>query len=395
MAIRTGDPEMAREINRALILDLLRKNDAIPRAEMARMLDVSKVTVSTIVNDLIAQELVSELGEGDSLKQGGRKPILLSLNAASKFVVGVDVGWQNTVVAIGNLKGALLAKTRAPTTRDHSVASIVEQVASLIEDGIQRAQIARPKILGCGLSVAGIVEKTTGRIAFSPDFNWREVPMTDLLQAKTGLRTIADNCTRVMTRGEVWYGNAREVRNLFYINIGYGIGSAMVIDGRMYDNHSEFGHVFVTKKDVRCDCGKHGCLEAVASGHAIERLANEQIGNANKGWLTAKELAELADKGEAAAQNIFAEAGRYLGRMTSIVANLFNPDKIIIGGGVALSGHLMLDAILQEFAENTMEVIKNHTAIEISALGMDAGVCGAVALALDAFVFKQAILTHS
>jgi predicted NBD/HSP70 family sugar kinase len=395
MSIRTGDPEMAREINRALILDLLRKNDAIPRAEMARMLDVSKVTVSTIVNDLIEQELVVELGEGDSLKQGGRKPILLSLNSASKFVVGVDVGWQNTVVAIGNLKGKLLAKTRVPTTRDHSVESIVEQVAYLIDDGITRLQIDRNKILGCGLSVAGIVEKAKGFIVFSPDFNWREVSITDLFQQKTGLLTVADNCTRVMTRGEVWYGNTREVRNMFYINVGYGIGSAIVIDGRIYNNHSEFGHVFVTKKDVRCDCGKYGCLEAVASGHAIERMANEMIGNENKGWITAKQLAEFADKGDVTAQNIFAEAGRYLGRMTSIVANLLNPDKIIIGGGVALSGHLMLDAILQEFAENTMDVIKNHTTIEMSSLGMDAGILGAVALTLDSFVFRQELINHS
>jgi len=395
MRIRTGDPEMAREINRALILDMLRKNDAIPRAQIARLLDLSKVTVSAVVSQLIEDDLVTEVGEGDALKRGGRKPILLSLNTSSKFVVGIDIGYTNTVIAIGNLKGEVLSKIRHPTTRNHSVENVIEQVTYLTNEIIAQADIQRERILGIGLSVAGTVEKAKGLIIFSPDFNWRNVYIANILEEKTDLHTIADNCTRVMTRGEIWYGSAQDVRNMFYINIGYGVGSAVVIDGRIYNNHSEFGHVFVTKKEVRCDCGKYGCLEAVASGQAIERMANELLGNRDEGWITAKRLAELASQGDVTAKNIFAEAGRYLGRMMSIVANFFNPDKIILGGGVALAGHLMLDTILQEFEENTMDGIKNDTKIEFSALGMDAGVLGAIALTLDNFVFKQEMINRS
>ena len=188
--------------------------------------------------------------------------------------------------------------------------NVVEQVTYLIDDIITRSTIHREKILGIGLSVAGTVEKAKGLIIFSPDFNWRNVYIVDILEEKSNLHTIADNCTRVMTRGEIWYGHAKDVRHMFYINIGYGIGSAIVIEGRIYNNHSEFGHVFVTKKEVRCDCGKYGCLEAVASGQAIERMANESLGNRNEGWITAKRLAELASQGDVAAKNIFSEAGR-------------------------------------------------------------------------------------
>ncbi len=395
MRVRTGDPEMAREINRALILDLLRKHDAIPRAQIARLLELSKVTVSAIVSQLIDDEFVLEVGEGNSLKQGGRKPILLSLTTASKFVVGIDIGHTNTVIAIGNLKGEVLSKIRHPTTRNHSVESVVDQVTYLIDEIIAQSNIQRERVLGLGLSVAGTVEKTTGLIIFSPDFNWRNVSIAQILEKNTGLQVLADNCTRVMTRGEIWYGHAQDIRNMFYINIGYGIGSAMVIDGRIYNNHSEFGHVFVTKKKVRCDCGKYGCLEAVASGQAVERIANELLDGSREGWLTAKRLAELAEKEDPTAKTIFAEAGRYLGRMISIVANLFNPDKIILGGGVVLAGHLMLDAILREYEKNTMDGIKSDTKIEFSSLGMDAGVLGAIALALENFVFKQKIINRS
>ena len=395
MRVRTGDPEMAREINRALILALLREQDSISRAQIARILKLSKVTVSAVVNQLIEQDLVTELGEGNSLKKGGRKPILLSLNTASKFVVGVDIGWQNTVIALGNLKGQILEKTRVSTTRNHSVEHIVAQVSDLIDTTIAHSKIERDKFLGLGLSVAGTVEKNNGLIIFSPDFNWRNISIAELLEKKSGLPTIADNCTRVMTRGEIWYGHAKDIRNLFYINIGYGIGSAMVVDGKIYNHHCECGHALITKKNIRCYCGKKGCLEAVASGQAIERMANESLGSPRNARITAKILADMANQGNTIAQNIFSEAGKYLGRMASLVANLFNPDKITIGGGVSLAGGLLLEPISKEFEANTMEGIKNDTHIEFSALGIDAGVLGAIALALNHFVFKQEILHRS
>ena len=394
MRLRTGDPEMAREINRALILDLLRREDSIPRAHIARTLKLSKVTVSAIVQHLIDEDLVIEIGEGHALKRGGRKPILLSLHSSGKYVIGIDIGYANTVVAIGNLKGEFLAKIRVPTMHDHSVENVMQQTVSLVEEAICASQLAHNNLLGIGLSVAGTVEKSKGNIVFSPDFKWRNVAIADILEQKTGLRTVADNCTRVMTRGEIWYGHAQEIRNLFYINIGYGIGSAIVVDEKIYENHCEGGHVLITKKNVPCYCGKSGCLEAVASGQAIEQMANERIEHP-EGWISAKMLADMARQGNAAARHIFVETGRYVGRMASIAANLFNPDKIIIGGGVALAGDLLLTSILEEFQANTMEGIKNHTHIEFSALGMDAGVSGAIALALNAFVFKQELIRRA
>ena len=389
MLTRTGDPEMAREINRALILDLLRRNETMPRAQIARALNVSKVTVSAVVAQLIEEELVVEVGEGDARKKGGRKPILLSLNTSSKFVIGVDIGYTNTVVAVGNLKGEILAKQRQPTARSHTVEHVVEQVVSLVQTVLSDVHIQQENVLGLGLSVAGTVDSFTGIITFSPDFNWKDVAISELLQQHTGLLTIADNCTRAMARGEIRQICDTGVCNMIYINIGYGIGSALVINGNIYNNHSEFGHVFVTKKDVQCDCGKYGCLEAVASGHAIERQANRILIQPDGSWMTAKTAAGLADRGDETARAIFTEAGRYLGRTISIIANVLNPDKIVLGGGVALAGHLMLDAIFQEVNKHTVDVISRHVKIEMSSLGMDAGVSGALVLALDHFVFKQ------
>lgn len=388
MRVRTGDPEMAREINRALVLDLLRKHEALSRAQIARLLNVSKATISAVTSQLIEQQIVTEVGEGDVPKQGGRKPILLALDTASQFVVGVDVGYTNTVAGVGNLRGELLARLAQPTARSHTVDHIIDQVSALIDGILTQSKIPHEKILGLGISVAGMVEKARGLITLSPDFNWHDVHIVNELHQRIQFPAVADNCTRVMALGEIRYGQTKDIRNMFYVNAGYGIGSAFVFNGRIYNNHSEFGHVFVTQKDVRCDCGKTGCLEAVSSGHAIERMANAMLDDAQNGWITAKMVADLASQGDDAAQAILQGAGKYLGRSLAVIANCFNPDKIIIGGGVALADRLLLDPLLEEYTARTMEIIAHHAGIELSSLGGDAGIVGAIALALDNFVFK-------
>lgn len=394
LKLRTGDPELAREINRALILHLLRNHDMIPRAEIARRLHLSKVTVSVIISDLIDSEHVVEVGHGSSPEKGGRRPIMLSLDTSNKYVVGVDLGTTNTVAAVGNLKGELLTKRRIQTSKNHDIENISKQVSSLIHETIEASGVGEEKITGVVMAVAGQVEKERGLVIFSPHFNWHDVPIASLVEHQTGFRTIADNCTRVMTVGELWYGRSRGVSNLLFINVGHGIGSALVIDGKLYNHHSEFGHIFVTKKKIRCACGKYGCLEVVASGEAIERRANECMDVEKSGWITARSVAERAAIGDSTAKKIFSEAGRYLGRGISILANSINPEKIIIGGGISLAGDILLKPVLKEYYSNVMDVIRTRTDVQLSSFKMDAGVMGAVAVALNDYIFDYDIVSN-
>ena len=394
MKIRTGDPEMAREINRSLILNILREQDLLSRADIARALDLSKVTVSTIVSNLIQDELVEERGAGDSLESGGRKPIILSLNSSKKYVIGVDIGTTSTAAATADLKGKHLRVTRRQIGDNLSVDRVLTQVQELIEQAIHKSKIDRAHILALGVSAAGIVNSVKGYIYFSPDFDWKDVDIKSLLEKKTGFPVVVDNCTRTMTLGEQWYGRIRDARNVLYVNVGYGIGSALILNKHIYSNHSEFGHSFITKQKIRCHCGKYGCLEAVASGNAIESQANELLGDKVDKRITAKMLATMARDGDRTARRIFQNAGRYLGRAISIATNLFNPNTIVIGGGVALAGELLLEPLVQEFDKQTMDIIRKDTRIELSSLGIDAGVSGAVALALNHFVFKSHLVNE-
>jgi len=163
-----------------------------------------------------------------------------------------------------------------------------------------------------------------------------------------------------------------------------------MVNNQIYLNHSEFGHIHVSDEPIRCHCRKLGCLEAVASGNAIELSANNRLGRKepNADWITVKDLAIKARDGESQANEIFLEAGQYLGRALAIAANMLNPDKIILGGGVTLAIDLLEDAIKKEFEKHTMSEIKSSTVIEVSPLGMDAGAYGAIALALNQFLYK-------
>ncbi len=384
-----GDPENARLINRSLILKELRIKDMVSRADLARSINLSKMTISAIVSDLINEKLICETGVSDSMKQGGRKPILLTLCTIEKYVIAVDVGLTNTAVSIGNLKGDLIQKLRVLTRRNHDQESILEQITELVNNLIDDSGFNKSSFLGVGLSIGGLVEKQSGYISLSPDFNWKDVPLRSLLEETLKLPVIVDNCTRAMALGEKWHGSASNTDNFIFINIGFGIGSAIVIKNQIYEKNSEFGHVYITSKDVRCDCGKQGCLESVASGQAIERIANQKIKEKNGSWYSAKDVADLALKGDLEAKQIFQDAGKYLGRALSMVANLFNPDKIIIGGGVANSGELLLEPLIKEFRIHSMDIISDSTQLELSELGIDAGIVGAVSLALDKYVFHS------
>jgi len=390
--IRTGEPELMRQINQALILNLLRDYGLLSRAQVSRKLKISKATVSRVVNELIESGIITVVGEGDAKETGGRRPVMLSINSSGKYVLGIDLGTTNTVIGIANLKGEIINKVRVPTNRNHSLETIVTQVTDLVEEIIKKTNIEKKYIAGLGIAEAGVVEKNSGIIKFSPNFNWENVNIASLLEKKTGLATLADNCTRTMAIGEIWHGKGRGVKNIFYVNIGYGIGSALVVNGQVYNNHSEFGHIPISNEKVRCSCGKFGCLEAVASGNAIERKANQLFKDQNNGWITAKDVAERAKIGDQTAIDIFQETGFYLGKGISFIANVFNPDKVIIGGGVSLAGDILLDPLIDSFNKYTMKAVRANTQVELSSLGMDAGVYGAITMVLNEKIFFTSLL---
>lgn len=394
--IQKGDPEQARQINIALILNLLKSEKTLSRAQIAKNLNLSKMTVSTIIGDLIEERLIVEIGEGKGKRTGGRKPILLQLTQNTKAVIGIDVGRTNIVAAIGGISGTLKKEIRVATNLDHSLENILQQLTTVVEELIVSSKIDRSNILGIGFSIGGLINKKQGFIDVSPDFDWNNVPMQEILEKQFDLPVVIDNCSRVMALGEMWHGAAKKIKNLFYVSLGFGLGSAIVTNYSIYENYSEFGHIHITNKPVMCYCGLNGCLEAVASGQAIEREANEKLIEfaAPGTQLSGKDVHKLAIEGNHVARKILADSGRYLGRALALVANIFHPEKIIIGGGVTNAQEYVYVPMKHEFISHTMEALRDSIEIEFSELGDKTGILGAVSLALDTFVFHSNILSR-
>lgn len=161
----------------------------------------------------------------------------------------MDIGTTNTVAAIGNLRGEVLAKTQRPTRRNRSFKSVFKQVCQLTNEIIKTSNIDRDSILGVGISVPGLVKSEDGVICVSPDLSWENVEINRTLSEMIGFPVVSDNCTRAMLLGAKWHGKAKDARNVFYVNIGYSVGSALMINNQIYSNHSEFGHLCFRRTD--------------------------------------------------------------------------------------------------------------------------------------------------
>ncbi len=358
---------------------------------MARKLHLSKVTISAVVDELLADQLIIELGAVKASSKGGRKPVPLALNGDRGYVIGLDIGTTNLVAAVSDITGSIKCENRVSTDRNHALDAVLDQLTELISSLIADAGIDRETLFGVGVSTAGLVQRTSGFVKKSSEFHWDNIPLQDILGTNIGLPIVVDNCTRAMTLGEIYYGDAIHDETVFYVNVGYGIGSAIVIHGKIYDSHSEFGHIIIRDAETRCNCGKYGCLTTLSSGHAIERMANGNLRMEGNRWITAKMAAEMAEDGNEKAREIFKLAGTDLGHGIAIAANLLNPDRIIIGGGVAGAGDILMSPLRLAFEENAMEIIKEDVTLQTSQLGMEAGILGAVALGLNTAVFRVAI----
>lgn len=393
MVKQKANPKLMKEINEEIIVDLLKKKEPLSRAEIAKITGLSRATVSSIVNRLVNTGLIKEIGVGKSKSNGGRKPVLLELNPEAFYIVGVDLGTNNIIAIVTDLKAKIKGKVSIPTEVYKGLSGVLENLERAVSEVISISGVKKTKIIGMGMAVAGLIDTSNGEVIFSPNFSWSNVPIKKLVEERLNILTYIDNCTRVMALGEITFGNARGRENLLYINVGYGVGSAIVIEGKVYPNISEIGHIPVVEDGPKCSCGKRGCLEAVSSGSAIETRAKEilesgkptlisELADGQKDKVTAKIVAKAAENGDRVAIEIFNNSGWYLGKGIATAVNLLSPELVVIGGGVSQAGEILFRPVRKGFEHYAMEDLAKNVKIIPSGLGLDAGVIGAIALVL-------------
>jgi glucokinase-like ROK family protein len=394
-----GSPQYINRLNKIRILHIIRERGHVSRAEISKLSGISAPSVTRIVDGLIHDEgLVHEIGVGKS--SGGRRPTLVEFSGQNNFVIGIDLGATHINGVLADLNAETINEIRYDTNVNEGFESIIDRTADIICGLMEDSRVDHRKVLGVGLAVPGLINRTDNIIELSPDLHWEYVDLAKNLRNKCDLPLKFDNVTRVMALGELWYGVGREYKYFCVINFGYGIGAGIVIDGKPlygpYGMAGEFGHMTVEKdSSVKCECGNYGCLEALASGNAIAARAVTEISknidgsilrekvNDDLNKIDAKFVAEAARCGDNISQKIFNDAIEYLGMAISSMINLISPQMVLIGGGVAQARDLIFSRIKKIVAERTIKTRTRNVIIQPVTFGENAATKGAVALILN------------
>ena len=303
--------------------------------------------------------------------------------------VGIDLGGTKIAGIRMDERGEILARQEAPTPEEPSaILDEVVRLATAVSEGEARA---------IGVGVAGMVDFAAGSLGFSPNLPLRDVSIRDFVQERCGLACVVDNDANTAGWAEVRFGAARGHEHVLVVTVGTGIGGALVTDGKIYRGAhgfaAEIGHIIVEPNGPQCGCGNLGCWEQVASGQALDRLAREEAERepsgqiarlADGGRARGKDVSRAAQMGDEPARGIFEKIGRRLGEGIAGLVNVLDPELVVVGGGVAEEGDLLLEPARQSFRE-AVEAVDRRPEVPIveAELGNEAGAIGAAALALE------------
>jgi len=386
------DSRAMREVNRSIVLDIIRRGGRVSRTDLARRSALTKPTVSAIVEDLLARGIVQEVGYGKTVASGGRRARLLEFNDASAAYLGICFGVNTTTVGLADARGEIRVRREVPTVHGDPEA-MVASAAALAEAVCEEAGFPRDRLQAVGVTIPGMVDAATGRVAMAPNLGWVEVPIRELLLEKLGVPVVVNNITSAGAIAEGRVGVAKGIRSFVWAYVGTGVGAGIVIDGHVFSGtrgfSGEIGHCAVVDGGPECACGMRGCLETLVSGRAIVRAAEAALESGKPSSLRelpasaldASAVAEAARAGDAVALAIFGEVAEHLGVGVSYLVNILDPQMVVLGGGVMEAGDLLLEGTRASMARHSLK--GGRVPVLVSALGDDAGLIGSVFAAMD------------
>lgn len=361
---------------------------------LAKSLRLSVPTVTKLILDMISAGSLRDYGKLETA--GGRHPILYGLNPNSGFFVGVDVKHNYVNIGVidfvGNVKKTV---DNIPFVLENTLQAM-DKLCSIINTFVDELEIPKKDILNINVNLPGRINPKVGySYTF---FNFDESkPLSQVLFEKLGIRVSVDNDTRGMAYGEYTQGYASEhgVKNMLYINISWGIGLGLILDGNIYMGKSgysgEFGHVSSYDNQLLCHCGKKGCLETEVSGSAVHRELTNRIKNGESSVLSQKvdngqeitleDIIDAANHEDILCLEVICEMGRKLGKQVAGLINIFNPELIVVGGSLSLTGEYIKEAIQSIVRTYSLNLVNKDTEIVTAKLGDKAGVIGACMLA--------------
>lgn len=387
----SGNVENKRLLQKRQLIHHLYYQETASIAQLGKLTNLSLPSAAQIVRELTQENILTELGVGDS--QGGRRPVLFGLKPNCAYFIGIESERQLSRFCLYNIKNEAIlsfSATKIPLT---DTELYIENLLTGIQTLIHKAEIPQKAVKGIGISLPGLIDPNEGR-SYSY-LRTTDLPLGELLTQKTGIPVYIDNDTRILTRSEQNFGAAANMENALCLNLGEGIGLGMILSGQIYIGNKgfsgEFGHIPMVHKGKQCHCGNVGCLETVASGLALfneyaEGLSASHIQrwrNTHPNISIVQMLIEACKLGDPHAIQLIQKAGHYIGLGISTLLHLYNPDCIILGGQLATTGDILLAAVQEQVNKHSIPKIKEYTQIVRSPLDLQETIKGTIPMIMD------------
>jgi len=318
---------------------------------------------------------------------------------ADDLILGVDLGGTKILTAVTNSQGKMLSRDHSITPAKKGHEAVIQSILESAHRALDQAGVAISELGAIGVGAPGLSNPETGILFTSPNLpGWQDIPLRDIMQKRLGKKTFLINDANAAALGEFYFGAARGARNFIYITLSTGIGGGIVIDGKIYTGAigaaGEVGHMTIDDEGPICNCGNRGCWETLASGTALAREAKHRIkegvrtsileyaeGDIEK--VTAQAIHSAAEQGDSLAKELIARTGYYVGVGLANLINIFNPELIIIGGGLSNIGDMLLEPAFKVAGERAYKEAFQAVRFASAELGRNSGVLGAAAFALQ------------
>jgi len=380
--------QKTKQHNRDLVLKTIFDNTSISRAEIARLTKLTRATVSDMVASLIEAGLVEEVGYGESI--GGKAPILLSLAADSRYLIGLNLAQDRFIGSVVNLRGEIKKTVEFPVDDidGDQALQLVYQILDQLTDN------KLTPLVGIGVGTPGLVNTQEGVVVNAVNLDWQELPLAHMLETRYNLPITVLNDSQATAIGEFVYGaNHPSESNLVVVTIKHGIGAGILIDGRLFQGDGggagEIGHVVVQENGKLCRCGKYGCLETVASTRAIiqqaialapEYVESELAKHPENVTLASIESALKAN--DPLAEKVVSDAAHYLGTSLASLIGILNIQKIVLTGDMAYFGEAWLQSVQNAMTQAALTRMAQDTQLEFGKLEFKACILGSSAFML-------------
>ncbi|WP_198863730.1 xylose repressor [Bacillus velezensis] len=376
-----ADQAFVKKVNQKLLLNEILKNSPISRAKLSEMTGLNKSTVSSQVNTLMKENLVFEIGQGQS--SGGRRPVMLVFNKKAGYSVGIDVGVDYINGILTDLEGTIVLDQH-----HHLECNSPEITKDILIDMIHHFIANMPQspygLIGIGICVPGLIDKNQ-KIVFAPNSNWRDIDLKSFIQKKFNMPVFIENEANAGAYGEKVFGAAKNHDNMIYASIGTGIGIGVIINNDLYRGvggfSGEMGHMTIDFNGPKCSCGNRGCWELYASEKALIKSLKTK-----EKKVSTQDIIDLAHLNDIGTLHALQNFGFYLGIGLTNILNTFNPQAIILRNSIIESHPMVLHSIKSEVSSRVYSQLDNSYELLPSFLGKNAPALGMSSIVIDHFL---------